>query len=179
MAPTPITATTSRPSLMRAASRSRVLESWPWKNVPLNRESMRKARAPDTIQHYTVQRLKAEFDLVWSSMTMGQAKPLTWLPSRMPAKRPIGAGRGVGDPYEDQGGNRPQCLRQHLLQQLASDHRKPNRQYVITPEMGPGVCRSPGGRQIPRHRARNHSQCMALASTRARYAQSVARVHAG
>lgn len=38
------------------------LESWPWKSVPLNKESMGKARATDTIQHYAFQKLKAEFD---------------------------------------------------------------------------------------------------------------------
>jgi len=39
-----------------------------------------------------------------------------------------------------------------FLAKLASDHRKPNGQYVITPEMGPAFVETPARRQIPRHR---------------------------
>jgi superfamily II DNA or RNA helicase len=55
------------------------LESWPWKNIPLNRESMGKTRAADTIQHYTFQRLKAEFDLVFNDDGSGEAADLVGL----------------------------------------------------------------------------------------------------
>lgn len=55
------------------------LESWPWKNIPLNKESMGKARATDTIQHYTFQRLKAEFDLVFNDDGSGEAADLVAL----------------------------------------------------------------------------------------------------
>jgi hypothetical protein len=55
------------------------LESWPWKNVPLNKESMGKARATDTIQHHAFQRLKAEFDLVFNDDGSGEAADLVAL----------------------------------------------------------------------------------------------------
>jgi hypothetical protein len=42
-----------------------------------------------------------------------------------------------------------------FLAKLASDHRKPNGQYVITPEMGPAFA---ARRQIPRHRAGDQRQ---------------------
>lgn len=55
------------------------IESWPWKGVPLNQESMGKARATDTIQYYTFQRLKAEFDLVFNDDGSGEAADLVAL----------------------------------------------------------------------------------------------------
>ena len=36
-----------------------------------------------------------------------------------------------------------------FLAKLASDHRKPNGQFVITPEMGPAFVEEPGGGEIP------------------------------
>ena len=39
-----------------------------------------------------------------------------------------------------------------FLAKLASDHRKPNGQFVITPEMGPAFVEDAAGRQVPRHR---------------------------
>lgn len=55
------------------------LESWPWKSVLLNKESMGKARATDTIQHYAFQKLKAEFDLVFNDDGSGEAADLVAL----------------------------------------------------------------------------------------------------
>ena len=69
-------------------------------------------------------------------------------------------GRCTRDLREDRGGDRVQCLRRHLLQQVSCETRvrppKPNGQYVITPEMGPafveagradfGQAESPGNR---------------------------------
>jgi hypothetical protein len=55
------------------------IESWPWRNIPLNRESMGKTRATDTIQHYAFQRLKAEFDLVFNDDGSGEAADLVGL----------------------------------------------------------------------------------------------------
>ena len=67
-----------------------------------------------------------------------------------------------------------------FLAKLASDHRKPNGQYVITPEMGPAFVESPASRQIPRHRAGDKRQDeLARALHRPRHAQPVARIHAG
>ena len=45
-----------------------------------------------------------------------------------------------------------------FLAKLASDHRKPNGQYVITPEMGPAFVEDAAGRQISRHRAGDQRQ---------------------
>ncbi|MHC2535264.1 hypothetical protein [Bradyrhizobium diazoefficiens] len=55
------------------------LESWPWKGIPLNQESMGKARATDTIQAYAFQRLKGEFDLVFNDDGPGEAADLVGL----------------------------------------------------------------------------------------------------
>ncbi|KRR29121.1 DEAD/DEAH box helicase [Bradyrhizobium retamae] len=55
------------------------LETWPWKNIPLNRESMGKSRDANTIQHYAFQRLKADFDLVFNDDGSGEAADLVGL----------------------------------------------------------------------------------------------------
>ena len=50
-----------------------------------------------------------------------------------------------------------------FLAKLASGHRKPNGQFVITPEMGAAWVAVTAGRQIPRGRTRSRRQgCRAL-----------------
>jgi superfamily II DNA or RNA helicase len=55
------------------------LESWSWKGIPLNRESMGKARAKDTIQYKAYQQLQAEFDVVFNDDGSGEAADLVGL----------------------------------------------------------------------------------------------------
>jgi superfamily II DNA or RNA helicase len=55
------------------------LESWSWKGVPLNQESMGKARSKDTIQYRAFQELQAEFDLVFNDDGSGEAADLVAL----------------------------------------------------------------------------------------------------
>ena len=45
-----------------------------------------------------------------------------------------------------------------FLAKLASDHRKPNGQFVITPEKGPAFVEEPAGRQVPRRRSGDRGQ---------------------
>jgi DNA polymerase-4 len=66
-----------------------------------------------------------------------------------------------------------------FLAKLASDHRKPNGQYVITPEMGRPSSRR-YGRQIPRHRSSDqHQDERARSPYRSRHAKPVAPIYAG
>ena len=96
----------------------------------------------------------------------------------------VGARRRVRDPCEDQGGNRPQRIGRHLLQQVSGEARlrppqaeRPVRHHAGD---GAGVRRSPTRRQIPRHRAGDQRQDeFARPLHRPRHAQSVARIHAG
>ncbi|NPU11372.1 DEAD/DEAH box helicase family protein [Bradyrhizobium sp. 83002] len=55
------------------------LESWSWKGIPLNRESMGKSRAKDTIQYKTFQQLQADFELVFNDDGSGEAADLVAL----------------------------------------------------------------------------------------------------
>ena len=66
-----------------------------------------------------------------------------------------------------------------FLAKLASDHRKPNGQYVITPEMGPAFVENlPVGKFHGIGPATSRQDELAWALHRARHAQPVARVHA-
>ena len=101
-----------------------------------------------------------------------------------PAGHSAGARRRARDPREDQGGDRPQRFRRHLLQQVSGEARlrppqaeRPVRHHAGD---GAGVRRSPAGRQIPRHRAGDQRQDeLARPLHRPRHAQPVARIHAG
>ena len=67
-----------------------------------------------------------------------------------------------------------------FLAKLASDHRKPNGQYVITPEMGPAFVETlPVGKFHGIGPATSAKMNCARALHRPRHAQSVARIHAG
>nr|WP_276556134.1 DEAD/DEAH box helicase family protein [Bradyrhizobium elkanii] len=55
------------------------LEFWTWKGIPLNRESMGKSRAKDTIQYKAYQQLHAEFDLIFNDDGSGEAADLVGL----------------------------------------------------------------------------------------------------
>ena len=52
------------------------LESWQWKNIPLNKESMGKLRDKRTIQYHAFQLLTAEFDLIFNDDGPGEAADL-------------------------------------------------------------------------------------------------------
>jgi nucleotidyltransferase/DNA polymerase involved in DNA repair len=65
-----------------------------------------------------------------------------------------------------------------FLAKLASDHRKPNGQYVITPEMGPAFVGA-AGQQISRHRTGDKCEDeFPRTARRSRHAQPVAGLHA-
>jgi superfamily II DNA or RNA helicase len=55
------------------------LESWQWNGVPLNRESMGKTRARDTIQFRTFENIEGEYDLVFNDDGCGEAADLVAL----------------------------------------------------------------------------------------------------
>lgn len=55
------------------------LESWDWTGIPLNKESMGKAVAQDTIQYRTAEKLKPEYDLVFNDDGSGEAADLVCL----------------------------------------------------------------------------------------------------
>jgi DNA polymerase-4 len=66
-----------------------------------------------------------------------------------------------------------------FLAKLASDHRKPNGQYVITPEMWASVRRNLGRRQISRHRSGDQREDeFSRDLHRHRHTKPVPRVHA-
>jgi hypothetical protein len=55
------------------------LESWEWTGIPLNRESMHKARDPQTIQFRTYERLRDGYDLIFNDDGSGEAADLICL----------------------------------------------------------------------------------------------------
>lgn len=55
------------------------LEFWSWEGIPLNRESMGKTGAKDTIQFKAFQQLQVEFDLVFNDDGSGEAADLVAL----------------------------------------------------------------------------------------------------
>jgi superfamily II DNA or RNA helicase len=55
------------------------LESWSWKGIPLNQESMGKNRSKDTIQYRAFEQLRAEYDLVFNDDGSGEAADLVGL----------------------------------------------------------------------------------------------------
>lgn len=52
------------------------LETWDWNGIPLNRESMHRARDRDTIQYRVFERIEAEFDVVINDDGHGEAADL-------------------------------------------------------------------------------------------------------
>ena len=55
------------------------LESWDWTGIPLNKESMGKTVAQDTIQYRTAEKLKPEYDLIFNDDGSGEAADLVCL----------------------------------------------------------------------------------------------------
>ena len=55
------------------------LETWDWSNVPLNQESMGKARQTDTIQHRSFEYIRDEYDLIFNDDGSGEAADLVAL----------------------------------------------------------------------------------------------------
>ena len=95
-----------------------------------------------------------------------------------------GARRRARDPREDQGGDRPQRFRRHLLQQVPGEarFRPPQTERPVRHHAGDGtsVRRDAAGRQIPRHRAGDQREDeLARPPHRPRHAQPVPRIHAG
>ena len=56
-----------------------LIEEWDWDGIPLNRESMGKARAVDTIQYRTFERIADEFPLIFNDDGSGEAGDLVAL----------------------------------------------------------------------------------------------------
>jgi hypothetical protein len=52
------------------------LESWQWRGIPLNQESMGKTRKQDTIQYRAYEQLKDEYELVFNDDGSGEAADL-------------------------------------------------------------------------------------------------------